>query len=89
MAFRQYIKICDAFAPARKIEMGTELEIYPAGARTDTLIGLNGGIWLRNWLDGRYTTDGDDTERWGTVQIIDEDEEGEIFGAKILGYVRV
>lgn len=34
MTTRRYIKICDAFAPARKIEMGTELEIIKEKKRS-------------------------------------------------------
>lgn len=86
---RRYIKVCDAFAPARKIEMGTELEIVKEKEDLDTLIELENGAWLKRCNDGRYWNSEDELERWATVQIIEEDETGEFLGAELLGYAKL
>lgn len=89
MTNRRYIKICDAFATDRAVDMGTKLEIFRGYEHDNDLIELGNDTWLKSYNDGRYTTDGDESERWATVQIIEEDEEGDIISAEYLGFVRL
>lgn len=86
---KRYIKICDAFATGRVVEMGTKLEIFKGKEHDDNRVELENGIWINGTGDGCYTTDENEFERWATVQIIEEDEDGEIVGAEYLGYTRI
>lgn len=90
MTIKRYIKICDAFATGRAVEMGTELEIFKGtDHEPGNMVELENGIWLRGFRDGRFVTDDDEAERWAMVYILAEDEEGEIVDSEYLGYTRL
>lgn len=91
MAVKRYIKICNAFNTAHAVNMGTQLEIFRGKAHDYDYIELENGIWLKGYRDGRYTsaTEGCESERWAVVQILEENEDGDILSGEVLGFTRL
>lgn len=52
-----------------------------------TLYQLESNVWIKDLGRDRYVTDWTNEERWGRVEELDIDDDGEVVGSKDLGFM--
>ena len=60
-------------------------QMFPPGTSTYYL--LDNGAWIKSIGPERYVTEWTNEERWGRVEEIDTDEQGNVISAQDLGFM--